>query len=183
MKKNGRGKGKKGPYKLNDKFLQVAEEWIIQHGLQEFGGALLKDYIKEMGIDYVTHYNWMREQKVYNSMVERAKELYRKVHTKKLFNTLMEAAEGGYRENTTEDTEYKPNPNNPEKPMIAKKRTHKDKKFYQPNVAAAIFLMTNLDPESFINRQRSDVVVKESVAPQLSQEEARDLLKRLEEEF
>lgn len=168
-------------YKYTPKFLQTAEEWITKNGLMEFGGALFKDYLAAMGINHTSHYNWEKDYKEYRDMLERAKENYRKSTTRELFGTLKEAALGGYRENTTEDVEYKPNPNNPEKPMIAKKRTHKDKKYVQPSVSAAIFLLTNLDPESFINRLRSDVVVKETTAKELSQEEAIEFLKNLED--
>lgn len=178
-----RKKKERKPYKLTANFLKVIEEWIIEHGLMEFGGVTVLEYCKEMGIDPKTHYNWMNEVKIYRDTIEKAKELYRKTHTKKLFGSLMESALGGYREDVRENTEFKPNPQNPDKPMIAKKMTYKNKRYQSPNTAAAIFLLTNLDPESFINRQHSDVVVKESVAPQLSQQEAIELLKKLEEDF
>lgn len=166
--------------KLNAKMIQVAEEWITEHGLMQFGGALMKDYFSAMGIDPKSHYTWMQKSSEYADMVERSLELYRKNHAKKLFGTLMEAATGGWHECETDDITYRPDPSNPQKPMISKRRTQKDKRWHAPNVAAAIFLLTNLDPENFVNRQRSDVVAKVEQQPEMTMEEALAELERLE---
>lgn len=166
--------------KFTPRLLAIAEEWIAEHGLLEFGGAMLTDYCAALGIHHKSHYGWIKVHKEYAEMLERAKATYRRTHTKKLYNTLMEAASGYYRENSTEDVEYKPSPSNPEKPIIAKKRVHKDKKWVNPSIAAAIFLLTNLDPEHFSNHQRNDVTIhRDTEAEILPLEDIKAEIKRL----
>lgn len=173
-------KNEKKASKYTPEFLKVAEEWITKNGLIQFGGATLKRYCSELGVHNVSHYNWLRDHPEYKEMIANSVEAYRQTHTIELFDSLMDAARGGYKENYVEDVDYKPNPNNPEKPMIAKKRTHKEKKYIPPNVAAAIFLITNLDPQNFVNSQKTDVNVHKEPPRELSMEEAQNLIKQLE---
>lgn len=170
-------------FKYNEKFHKIAEEWIKENGLMLFGGAPLGEYCKAMGIHITSHYNWLERFPEYKMMIDESIEYYRVTHTRKLFNALLDSALGGYRENVVEDTEYKPNPQNPDKPMIAKKKTHKEKRYHSANTAAAIFLISNLSPECFINRQRSDINIKDTQVRQLSMEQAQEFLKKLEEEY
>lgn len=162
--------------------LKAAEEWIKENGLIEFGGAPLLEYAKAMGIHPTSHYNWLNTHKEYADLVERCVEYHRQCNVRKVANAMLDAAVGGYRENIVEDVEYKPNPNNPDKPMIARKRTHKEKKWYQPNTASGCFMLTNLAPDKFQNRQRSEVNVKSTEVRELSVEEAQDLIRKLNEE-
>ena len=74
----------------------------------------------------------------------------------------------GYEREETE-TEYRPNPANPNQPIITKLK--KKKVFYQPNVGAGIFLLTNLDPEHYQNRQNSNIAVKSSDEKEMTLEE------------
>lgn len=171
---------KKSETKFNARFLKAAEEWISEHGLSEFGGVKIGTYCEAMGICKATHYNWKDSRPEYVAMLNRAIETYRQDHTHKLYNALMEQALGGYKENLTEDAEYKPNPQDPNKPMIVRKRTHKEKKYVKGDAAAAIFLITNLDPKSFVNRLRTDMSVTGKDGKDLfaskTDEELRDII-------
>lgn len=169
--------------KFKPKLLKEAEKWIRENGLMVYGGAPLGEYCKAMGIHFTSHYNWLEQHPDYKQMVEESIEYYRHNNTKKLFNALLESALGGYRENVVEDTVFKPNPEDPNKPMIAKKKTHKERRYFNPNTGAAIFLISNLQPENFVNRQRSDINIKDTQVRQLSMEEAQEFLKKLEEEY
>lgn len=126
----------------------------------DYGGAKLKDYLAQMGIDEKTHRNWKKQHKPYKDAVERGLEAYRTTHTRVLFGTLMEAAKGGEHTVSDETTEYRPDPNNPENAIIRKQTRVKKTIYVQPNVVAAIFLLCNLDPEHFKNRQQNDITVK-----------------------
>lgn len=171
---------KKSETKFNARFLKAAEEWISENGLLQFGGMKIGAYCKAMGICRSSHYNWKDEHPEYAAMLDRAIEAYRQEHTHKLYNALMEQALGGYKENMTEDAEYKPNPQDPNKPMIVRKRTHKEKKYVKGDAAAAIFLITNLDPKSFVNRLRTDMSVTGKDGKDLfaskTDEELRDII-------
>lgn len=168
--------------KYNNQFLAVAEEWITEHGLMQYGGAELRDYLKEMGIHSKSHYNYLRDHPEYKEMIDRSITNYRVRKSRKLFGTLMEAAEGGYRESEVTDIQYKPHPETGN-PVIAGKKVHKEKRYFQPSVAAGIFLLTNMDPQSFINRQKADVSIKAPEMKDMSLDQARDFLKGLEDEY
>lgn len=137
------------------------EAFIAEHGLVEYGGAkLTTQYCPQMGIDEKTHRNWLKLHPKYREAVERGKETFKSNHTQKLFGTLMEAAVGGERTVTDEHTEFRPDPRNPANAII-RKQTRSTKTIYcQPNVVAAIFLLCNLDPEHFKNRQQNDIAIK-----------------------
>lgn len=169
--------------KYNAKLLQIAEEWITENGLMTFGGKELYVYCNAMGFNSRSHYNWLEQHPEYKEMIDRAVSNFRIRSTNKATNALWEAAIGGYKENEVTDIQYKPDPNNPNKPIISGQKTHKEKKWHQPSVAALIFLLTNLDPVSFVNRMRNDVTVKNTAAKSLSMEEAQAFLKKLEAEF
>lgn len=170
----------KTPSKYNAKLVKLARGFIEEHGLIQFGGASVREYSKFLGINPASHYKWLDKYPEYVEMIENAVEVYRLNHTKKLYDALMDAALGGYHETSTEDVEYKPNPEDVSKPMIARKRTHKDKKYFKPDTAAAIFLMTNLNPKDFTNRYRTEVDAKVERKEEMSREEMLEELARLE---
>lgn len=170
----------KKPYKYNAKLLKIAREWIEQNGLVHYGGASIKKYSEFLGIHPTSHYNWLERYPEYVEMIEQAVETYRVNSAQRLYNALYETALGGYRENSTEDIEYKPNPKEPSKPMIAKKRTHKEKKYFKPDTTAAIFLISNLNPKDFANRYRTEVDAKVKKKEELSREAILEELERLE---
>lgn len=137
------------------------EAFIAEHGLVEYGGAkLTTDYCPQMGIDEKTHRNWLKRYPNYREAVERGRERYKNTHTRKLFNTLMEAAVGGERTVTEEHTEFRPDPRNPSNAIIRKQVRNNKTIYVKPDVAAAIFLLCNLDPEHFKNRQQNDISIK-----------------------
>lgn len=146
--------------KYSEKKAKECEQWIAEHGLMEYGGAKMIDYYEQMGFSEKTHRNWKSMYKEYREAVERGLEKYRQTHTKKLFGTLMEAAMGGERTLTDEYTEYRPDPKNPENAIIKKQTRNKKTVYIQPNVAAGIFLLCNLDPDHYKNRQQNDITVK-----------------------
>ena len=56
----------------------------------------------------------------------------------------------------------------------------KRKKYIKPDVAAAIFLATNLDPEHFQNRQRTDVALRKEDGEKMTLDEINAEIERLE---
>ena len=118
----------------------------------------------------------MQVKDEFREAINRAKEHFKSKLTHDLTVSLAEAAKGYEREET--ETEYVPNPNGNGSPTIRKMR--KKHVHYQPNVAAAIFLLTNLDPEHYQNRQRSDMVIKKDEEKQMTIEEINAEIARLE---
>ena len=165
--------------KYNPKKVKECEEWIAEHGLMEYGGAQLKQYCAAMGIHDVTHRNWL-EKAEYVEAVERGKESFKQAHTQKLFGTLMEAALGGERTTEEENSEYRPDANG--NPQIHRMLRHKRKTYQKPDVTAAIFLMCNLDPEHWRQRQDNNVAFrKPDAAEEMSLDEIKEEIKRLSE--
>lgn len=166
--------------KYSLKKCEECEAFIASHGLIDYGGAKLKDYCEQMGINEKSHRNWKKLHKPYLEAVERGKETFRQKHTRKLFGTLMEAAIGGERTVTEEHTEYRPSPNDPDTPIIRKQVRNKKTIYIQPNVVAGIFLLCNLDPEHFKNRQQNDISIKKpDTEEELSPEEVSAEIERL----
>lgn len=153
-----------------------AEEWVKEHGLIDYGGGQLQDFCKHLGINDKTYRRWLKEQDEFRSAIDRAKEAYKKSLAHNLHETLSQVALGFEREET--ETEYRPNPQNPQQPTITKMK--KRKVFYQPNVGAAIFLLTNLDPEHYQNRQKSDITLKGNDEKEMTLEEINAEIARLE---
>lgn len=168
--------------KYSTKIVHEVEAWVTDHGLMEYGGAKMQDYCMAMGIHDKTHRNWLRQYKEYGEAIERGKAAFKTAHTQKLFGTLMEAAMGGVRETEDENTEYRANPDNPNKPIIHRMTRQKRKTYVRPDTTAAIFLICNLDPEHFQQRQRNEIAVKKPTNEEkLSIEEIEAEIKRLME--
>lgn len=166
--------------KYNTKLVEECEEWVSKHGLIDYGGAFLKDFLSHFHIDYKTFKLWMRNKPQFKEAITRAKETFKTQLSRDLAETLADAARGGFKTEEDETTEYRPNPQNPSQPIIGKMTKTKRKRFIKPDVGAAIFLLTNLDPEHYQNRQRADISVKKEEDKPLTIEEINAEIERLE---
>ena len=45
--------------KYNAAKIEECEAWVAAHGLIDYGGAKLKEFVREMGIDEKTYRLWM----------------------------------------------------------------------------------------------------------------------------
>lgn len=165
--------------KYRGKKVRECEEWIAKHGLMDYGGAQLQQYVKAMGIDDTTHRKWLKKQE-YADAIERGMETYKRNNTQELFNTLMEAAKGGFKETTEENSEHRPDADG--NPRIVKMLRYKKKIYQRPDTIAAIFLICNLDPAHWKQRQDNNVAIKKPDSDdEMSLDEIRDEIKRLSE--
>lgn len=168
--------------KYKASLVEFAEQWVSEHGLIDFGGAKLKDFLIALGIEQRAHYRWLKTYPEYTEAIERGREKYKMEHTHTLFKTLMQTAIGGEKEVIDETTEYRPNPDDENKPKIIRLVKHKHKIFQRPDVGAAIFLLTNLDPEHWQNKMRNDVSIKKPNSNEdMSLDEIKEEIKRLTE--
>lgn len=136
--------------KCKPNLLHEIVEWVTQNGLQDYGGATLRSLCDTFKIDKVTFYNWMKKS-TFSTSIENAKAVFKENLEKKLVDSLAKAAEGYVA--TYERTEYV---NSAEgKPIISKKIV--EKKQVAPSVAANIYLLGNINPEKWKNRQSSEV--------------------------
>ena len=160
--------------KFNAAKIEECEAWITTHGLIDYGGAMLKEYCRVMGIDEKTHRLWMKKPQ-YKEAVIRAKDTFKQNLTHDLAVSLAQAAKGYDREETEQEFRPDPNTGQPIPVKMKKKKIH-----IQANVGAAIFLLTNLDPEHYQNRQRNDVMLKKEDDKPMTLEEINAEIERLE---
>lgn len=125
--------------------VQACADWVRKNGLIDFGGATLTDFCKVMGIDDQTYYRWLCKAE-FAEAIKKAKEAFRGTLEKDIVDSLANSAKGyEYDQYTTEYTDVNG------KPKI-KKQIKKNIRV-EPNVGAAIFLLTNIAPERWKNRQ------------------------------
>ena len=155
--------------KYNKQMVQACADWVRENGLIDFGGATLTDFCKAMGIDNMSYYRWLSKSE-FSDAIKKAKESFREGLEKDIVKSLAKAAKGyEYDQVTTEYTDVNG------KPRI-KKQVKKNVRV-EPNVGAAIFLLTNLAPERWKNRQQQEVKVSD-VKP-MTMQEAEELIKSL----
>ena len=138
--------------KYNKDMLQACADWVRENGLMDYGGATLTDFCNAMGIDNKTYYAWMGKTE-FSEAIKKAKEAFRDSLEKDIVKSLANAAKGyEYTQTVTEFTDVNGQPR-------IKKQVKRNIRI-EPNVGAAIFLLTNIAPERWKNRQSKDVDVK-----------------------
>lgn len=132
--------------------VQACADWVRENGLLDYGGATLRDFCKHFCIDDMTYYSWMKRSE-FSDEIKRAKDLFRNRLEKDIVKSLANAAKGyDYDQITTEYTDVN---GKPKIKKQVKKTVH-----IEPNVAASIFLLTNLAPERWKNRQENKTNLK-----------------------
>lgn len=140
--------------KFNIAKIEECEAWVATHGLIDYGGAKLKEFVREMGIDEKTYRLWMKGKPQFKEAIDRAKEVFKQNLSHDLAISLSQAAKGYEHEEV--EQEFRLGPDGQPTPFkLKKKKIH-----VQPNIGAAIFLLTNLDPEHYKNRQHNDMIFK-----------------------
>ena len=143
--------------KYSKDMLQACADWVRKNGLIDFGGATLTDFCKAMGIEDQTYYRWLAKVEFVEA-IKKAKEAFRSTLENDIVKSLANSAKGyEYEQYTTEYTDVNG------KPKI-KKQVKKNIRV-EPNVGAAIFLLTNIAPDRWKNKQDSNVSVKEDSEP------------------
>lgn len=138
--------------KYNEKFKEEILAFVREYGLMDYGGMGLLKFCEHFNIDNKTYYKWIKTKPDFKKALDEAKEVFKKKLSQELATSLAMVAKGYEKEEI--EVEYIPNKEDG-KPTIKKQR--KIVRYYQPNVGAAIFLLTNIDPEHYQNKQRMDV--------------------------
>lgn len=161
--------------KWGTQVVQRTEEWISENGLMEYGGARLLDFLKAIDINSRCYYRWLNEKPEFADAIEKGKAEFKARLTTDIAASLAMAAKGYEREET--EKEFKPNPKDPAKAIQTKFK--KKTVYYQPNVGAAIFLLTNLDPEHYQNKQNGDFILRTKDEKKMSIDEINAEIERL----
>ena len=134
--------------KFSDEMVQQCSDWVRENGLMEYGGAKLKDFCKRFGIDAQTYYNWM-ENSDFSNAIKKAKDdfkngLERRIVSSMANGTYIQWALYGLTEYYFEGKKKK-----------IKKEVKKNIRV-EPNIGAGIFLLTNLEPDRWKNKQNTE---------------------------
>lgn len=143
--------------KLNDDLINDITRWVRENGLIEYGGATLISLCRHFGISDRTFQRWMK-RKDFAEAINSAKQHFADNLERDLVASLAKSAKGyNYVKRKTEYTSDKNG--NP----VIKKQTTEDVDV-QPNVGAAIFLLTNIAPDRWQNKIQQQADIQGSLA-------------------
>lgn len=143
--------------KLNDDLINDITRWVRENGLIEYGGATLVTLCRTFGVSDRTFHRWLKRKEFADAIAE-AKKNFAEHLERDLVQSLAKAAKGySYVKRKTEYTSDKDG-----RPVI-KKQTTEDVDV-QPNVGAAIFLLTNIAPERWQNKIQQQADIQGSLA-------------------
>lgn len=143
--------------KLNDDLIKDITRWVCENGLKDNGGATITSLCRHFGIAEMTFGRWMK-RKDFAGAINSAKQHFADNLERYLVASLAKSAKGySYVKRKTEYTSDKNG--NP----VIKKQTTEDVDV-QPNVGAAIFLLTNIAPSRWQNKIQQQADIQGSLA-------------------
>lgn len=143
--------------KLSEELTNDIMRWVRENGLKDNGGATITSLCRHFGIAEMTFGRWM-QKKTFADAINSAKQHFADNLERDLVASLAKSARGySYVKRKTEYTSDKNG--NP----VIKKQTTEDVDV-QPNVGAAIFLLTNIAPERWVNKQQTQTDLTGSLA-------------------
>ena len=143
--------------KLNDDLIKDITRWVRENGLKENGGATITSLCRHFGIAEMTFGRWMKRKDFAGAIID-AKKFFADNLERDLVASLAKSAKGySYVKRKTEYTSDKNG--NP----VIKKQTTEDVDV-QPNVGAAIFLLTNIAPSRWQNKIQQQADIQGSLA-------------------
>ena len=151
----------------------IVAAWVRENGLVDCGGASRKDLCAYLKITLKTLENWLKKPDFFEA-VEGAKQDFRATVEKKIVQSLARAAIGYDYVQVSEKTVKGVTVE------VTKKNMH-----VTPNVGAGIFLLTNIAPERWKNRQNKEVsggVEVKGLNVEVIDEGAKQALKEIAEE-
>jgi len=142
--------------------IQECVEWVEQNGLYpQRCGASVKQFCEAMGIGFDTYQRWSQNAN-FASAISRAREVFQQRTVQDVSNALVKAAKGyEFVKTKTEGkpqvvTEYDPQTGKKVKSYQTDKivpvRSTREVIYVEPNVHAATFLLTNMDPDNWKNK-------------------------------
>lgn len=123
--------------------------WVSANGLMDYGGARLKDFCATFGISHETYFQWLKKDEFFES-IKKAKEDFKGALERDIVKSLANAAKGY--EYVQTQTEYKDVGGQPKIVKQTKKNIR-----VEPNIGAGIFLLTNIAPGRWQNKQKQEV--------------------------
>lgn len=145
--------------------IQEAVAWVQQNGLYpQRCGASVKMFCDAMGIDDRTYRRWM-ENADFADALTHARDVFQQTTVREVSNALVKAAKGV--DFTKEKQEFRAQVIKEYDPVTGKKvkeytgekpvqvKAFRETFYYPPDVNAAKFVLTNMDPEGWKNKQEN----------------------------
>lgn len=179
--------------KLDADMMQKCEKWVEKNGLYpQAGGATIKAFCTAMSIDPKTYREWMKKNSSFSLAIKNAQAHFRESTTIELVNALKRKALGFTQQVYREEK-------GPRKTIIYDEKGRKKQEimgeltvvksvgeivYYPPDTAAAIFLLTNLDPDNWKNFHRPDIQASKVEPPrELTPKELKEFRGKLEKKY
>lgn len=148
--------------KFSKEKIQECVEWVEENGLYpQRCGAPVRQFCEAMGIDFRTYQRWSANAN-FASAISRAREVFQQRTVQEVSNALVKAAKGYECVKTKTEgkpqvvTEYDPQTGKKVKSYQTEKiipvKSTKEVIYVEPNVHAACFLLTNMDPDNWKNK-------------------------------
>ena len=134
--------------KFNEQIIKECKLWVSENGLMEYGGAKLKDFCSHFNIDSQTYYRWL-ENADFADAIKKGKECFKNGLERNVVSSLARSAIGYEYEQVSSEYYMEG------KKKKLKKEVRKNVRV-EPNVGAGIFLLTNLAPERWKNKQNTE---------------------------
>lgn len=133
------------PMKMTDEMIDRIVDFVAENGLQDYGGCQITRLCEHFNISRETFYRMMGNV-TFMTRINEAKEIFRNNMTANIVNSLYKSATGYEYEKKHAETITDKNGNKRQK---ARAETIN----VPPNVQAGIFLLTNIAPDKWQNRQ------------------------------
>lgn len=149
--------------KLKPAKIQEAEAWVEANGLYpQRCGAPVKLFCQAMNISYRTYIRWL-DNAAFADALSRARDVFKQNTIVEVTNALVRAAKGV--DCVKKRQELRPRIVKEYDPKTGKLvreyqdgepipvKTYSESYYYPPDVKAAIFVLTNMDPDNWKNKQ------------------------------
>lgn len=128
--------------------------WVEENGLIEDGGAKLKEFCAFFSINRDTYFEWMKNPD-FSDIITRARETFRQNLEVEIVRSLAKAAVGYSYKEKHEKIIYEDNGKG--QPMLKGKQNWNKEVSVAPNVQAATFLLSNINPEKWKRPDKHEV--------------------------
>lgn len=148
--------------KLNADKIKEAEAWVERNGLHpQACGATFRLFFEAMGIDQRTYYRWLKNADFAEALT-RGREKFRITTVRDVENSLVKAAKGyefvksHAKRQSRKVREYDPKTGKKVREYYGEPQLveeYREVVTVQPSIEAAKFVLTNMEPEKWKNRQ------------------------------
>lgn len=166
--------------------MEKARRWISVNGLDDSCGprrkgaaASVASYVASMGIARNTHKAWLASSEEYARMIDEARLSYARTRGPRCLQAAVEMASGRMELKTVRVKDIS-RPTEDGEMVVVERHTETTTKEVAPDSTILSMLLKAFYPDMFTPRSISDVNISEN--PQVSMEQARELIQRLASE-